>query len=256
MPFFLPLVAGAAALTAGGVGGARVLKDELDMGVDAAAREELAQGKRKGYKTDGGGEIQRGLFEKLRDFTMGNDRDAIRDRARELHVEKLQANNPEFRSLNRQLTNLGEEERIAIGAGTTQEALTEQIGKIQGALPYLQGIDAAGGDRDGLSVNTNLGTLAGALDDAREEKKEERYVKSTAYQDQKAQQNLQNTIALGQMNMAEQRLSNEMQIAQMNNQLQMRRQDSADRRADRRDRQAAIQQLMAGLSTFGASIAI
>ena len=47
MPFILPLVAGAAALGAGGVGGARLLKDELDMGVDAAAREELNQGTRK-----------------------------------------------------------------------------------------------------------------------------------------------------------------------------------------------------------------
>ena len=47
----IPLILGGAALLgtgALGVGGARVLKDELDMGVDAAAREELNQGKGKG----------------------------------------------------------------------------------------------------------------------------------------------------------------------------------------------------------------
>jgi len=63
-------------------------------------------------------------------------------------------------------------------------------------------------------------------------------------------------LAIAQMGIAQQQQANQMQIAQMNNQLQMRRQDSADRRADRRDRQAMIQQLMAGLSTLGASIAI
>lgn len=60
----------------------------------------------------------------------------------------------------------------------------------------------------------------------------------------------------GQLALANLRADNQMQIAQMNNQLQMRRQDSADRRADRRDRQAMIQQLMGGLSALGTSIAI
>ena len=66
------------------------------------------------------------------------------------------------------------------------------------------------------------------------------------------------TMALntGQMALANKRADNQMEIAQMQQQLQMRRQDSADRRADRRDRQAMIQQLMSGLSTLGASIAI
>ena len=64
-----PLILGGAALLgtgALGVGGARVLKDELNMGVDAAAQEEILQGKGKGYNK---GEIKRGLFEQLRDFT-------------------------------------------------------------------------------------------------------------------------------------------------------------------------------------------
>ena len=63
-------------------------------------------------------------------------------------------------------------------------------------------------------------------------------------------------LSIAQMGIAQQQQANQMQIAQMNNQLQMRRQDSADRRSDRRDRQAMIQQMMSGLSALGASIAI
>ena len=63
-------------------------------------------------------------------------------------------------------------------------------------------------------------------------------------------------LAIAQMGLAQQQQANQMQIAQMNNQLERRRMDMADRRTDRRDRQAMIKQLMAGLSTLGASIAI
>ena len=47
-----------------------------------------------------------------------------------------------------------------------------------------------------------------------------------------------------------------MQIAMMDNQLDRRRLDMQEARIDRKDRQAYIQQLMAGLSTLGASLAI
>ena len=63
-------------------------------------------------------------------------------------------------------------------------------------------------------------------------------------------------MQIAQMGLAQQKQANQMQIAQMNNQLDRRRLDMQDKRADRRDRQAYIQQLMAGLSTLGASIAI
>ena len=74
----------------------------------------------------------------------------------------------------------------------------------------------------------------------------------------KSDQNFQATMALntGQLALSNKRADNQMEIAMLNNQLESRRIDSADRRADRRDRQAMIQQLMSGLSTLGASIAI
>ena len=70
------------------------------------------------------------------------------------------------------------------------------------------------------------------------------------------QLNLTNQLALNQMALSEQRASNQMQIAMMDNQLERRRMDMKESRLDRRDRQAMIQQMMAGLSTLGASIAI
>ena len=80
----IPLILGGAALLgAGGIGGARLLKDELDMGADAAAREELAQGKKKGYNPEGGGQIKRGYAEKFRDILMGNSQEDILQAARE-----------------------------------------------------------------------------------------------------------------------------------------------------------------------------
>jgi len=85
-------------------------------------------------------------------------------------------------------------------------------------------------------------------------KADNRYIDAQVASDKRF--NATQQLAITQMGIAQQQQANQMQIAQMNNQLQMRRQDSADRRTDRRDRQAMIQQMMAGLSTLGASIAI
>ena len=65
-----------------------------------------------------------------------------------------------------------------------------------------------------------------------------------------------NNLATAQLALSTMQSNNQMQIAQMNNQLQMRREDAKEARLDRRDRQAYIQQMMAGLSQLGASIAI
>lgn len=254
MPFFLPLVAGAAALGAGGVGGARLLKDELDMGVDAAAREELNQGKGKGFNK---GEINRGLFERLRDFTMGNDREAIQDRARELQVENI--NDTLGRSISR--TNQGLRE---IGAGDRQikptytdtvEDIRQQINEYNTKIPVVSAGQDANPDA-GITIDTPIPQINRATRQGQRTEENLAYLESPIYQQQLRQQDLANKLALNQMSLSEQRLDNQMQIAMMNNQLQMRRQDSLDRRADRRDRQAYIQQMMQGLSTLGASLAI
>jgi len=65
-----------------------------------------------------------------------------------------------------------------------------------------------------------------------------------------------NNLATAQLALSTMQSNNQMQIAQMNNQLQMRREDAKEARLDRRDRQAYIQQMMAGLAQLGASIAI
>ena len=65
-------------------------------------------------------------------------------------------------------------------------------------------------------------------------------------------QNLQTAMLGHQM----QQQNNQFALQQDQMRLQMRREDAKEARLDRRDRQAMIQQLMAGLSTMGASIAI
>lgn len=65
-----------------------------------------------------------------------------------------------------------------------------------------------------------------------------------------------NRLALAQMALSNTQTNNQFAIAQMNNQLQMRREDAREARLERKDRQASIQQLMAGLAQMGASIAI
>ena len=63
-------------------------------------------------------------------------------------------------------------------------------------------------------------------------------------------------LSLAQMQLGQLQANNQFEIAQMNNRLQMRREDAKEARLDRKDRQAAIQQMMAGLAQMGASIAI
>jgi len=65
-----------------------------------------------------------------------------------------------------------------------------------------------------------------------------------------------NRLTLAQMQLGQLQANNQFEIAQMNNRLQMRREDAKEARLERKDRQAAIQQLMAGLAQMGASIAI
>ena len=108
----------------------------------------------------------------------------------------------------------------------------------------------------GVIQSTDPEAIQRGIETAQVQTQRSDLVNDPIYQNQLRQQQLTNQLALGQMNLSEQRLDNQMQMAMMNNQLEIRRQDSADRRADRRDRQAMIQQLMSGLSTLGASIAI
>ena len=125
-------------------------------------------------------------------------------------------------------------------ARRTAEATRDDTGKLQ----------------DLARVSDNPEEILKAVQEAGVRQGKTDYVTSPEYLDMKNQQNLTNQLALNQMALSEQRASNQMQIAMMDNQLERRRMDMQEKRIDRRDRQAAIQQLMAGLSTLGASIAI
>ena len=240
------------------------IKDELGWSVEDAALQELRQTSRKGYDPSRGtaGAINRGFFESIGDTILGNDSKAIQERAQQLYIKQLQENNPEIADLNTRLDAVGDSP-IQITSSTKQSDLDTQLSRVNRNLPTLEGIRGAGGSTEGLSTQTDSGTLTSRLDEAQTDRTNTKYYDSPGYQqylDQLAQSdkrfNATQQLAISQMGIAQQQQANQMQIAQMNNQLQMRRQDSADRRADRKDRQAMIQQMMQGLSTLGASIAI
>ena len=65
------------------------------------------------------------------------------------------------------------------------------------------------------------------------------------------QSNFQNTMALRQMGLSDQRLANQMEVNQMQNALQMRREDRADRRGERDKMMAMIAMLTQGLGNVG-----
>ena len=65
------------------------------------------------------------------------------------------------------------------------------------------------------------------------------------------QRNFQNTMALRQMGLSDQRLANQMEVNQMQNALQMRREDRADRRSERDKMMAMIAMLTQGLGNVG-----
>jgi hypothetical protein len=104
--------------------------------------------------------------------------------------------------------------------------------------------------------STDPEVIQRGIENAQVETKRKDTESDPIYQNTLKQQNLTNQMALSQMALSEQRASNQMQIAMMDNQLERRRMDMKESRLDRKDRQAMIQQMMAGLSTLGASIAI
>lgn len=241
------------------------IKDELGWSVEDAAEQELSQTRRKGYSPTRGtdGSVNRGFWEGIGDGALGNKTADIEARARELYIEKLKRNNPKHRDLNDQLEAAGQTERIQFSPTTLQEDLTTQTSRVERTLPLIQAIKAKGGDIKGLSTKTDVGTLTEGFDTASTERTKSKYYESPGYQqylDQLKESdkrfNATQQLAISQLALGQQNSANQMQVAQMNNQLQMRREDSREARGERKDRQMMIMQMMKGLSQMGASMAI
>ena len=260
----IPFILGGAALVgAGGIGGARLLKDELGFDEYGAAQQELQQGDRKGFNPETG-TINRGLIERAGDFFMGNDPEEILKQTKAGHLKNL--TNSEAGELLQQYRPGYE-----IKDNMTQKSLNREAREVKRRQPYIDQISATGElagkytteELQKLDVNG----LQRVLKEATNAERITDYATNPIIQGQLEQArqdritsdkrfNATQQLSIAQMGLAQQQQANQMQIAQMNNQLQLRRQDSQDRRADRRDRQAMIQQMMQGLSTLGASIAI
>ena len=242
------------------------VKDQFNWSVEDAAREEINQGTRRGYDPSRGkeGDIKRGLFEQARDWVLQNDPDAIRRKAQEIYTEDLKG------------TTKGEDvadfrPSFEITSSTTQSELDNVHREVARRQPLITQIKATGELSDKYTLEElramDVDSLSTVLKQARGKETITDYNNNPVIQQQLADArqdritsdkrwNATQQMSIAQMGLAQQQQANQMQIAQMNNQLERRRMDMADRRTDRRDRQAMIQQLMSGLSTLGASIAI
>lgn len=261
----LPLIGwGALALGGATYGGARAVKEELGLDATAAAREELNQiGTGKGFDPKKG-TIHRSMFERLRDAAMGNDYADILSATKSGHLKNLEQD---------RTTLLLQDARpgFEVKGNMTQAEIDKIYRKTQRVDPLITQIKATGELGDKYSTEDLRGmdveALTGVLKEAKGKEKQTNYKTDPFVQQQLADArqdrltsdkrwNATQRMQISQMGLAQQQQANQMQIAQMNNQLERRRMDMNDRRTDRRDRQAMIQQMMAGLSTLGASIAI
>ena len=173
-------------------------------------------------------------------------------------------------------TNLGREYESLTGTTIGADVSSTKLGSL-----YKGAKDADEATKAYLQINNNKGKGAlegleasqiyqkiNELNEANQEEKDRgptgiitrTQVEDDRYKDSVRRAELaatrSNDLATAQLALSTMQSNNQMQIAQMNNQLQMRREDAKESRLERRDRQAYIQQMMAGLAQMGASIAI
>ena len=260
----LPILGwGALALGGATIGGARALKDEVGLGNYDAAQHELQQPSQKGYNTKTG-KTKVGIIEGFNDWWLDRDRAEIDRMAQEGHVENLKLSTEGKKVLKAR-------PGFEIDKHTTNEDVTKKLTEIERRDPLVARIMATnevggdytreelqGMDRDSLLSLVKKYTNKEKITDDNNNPVTQRAIEN-ARQDRITSDkrwNATQQMQVAQMGLAQQQQANQMQIAQMNNQLERRRMDMADRRTDRRDRQAMIQQLMGGLSALGTSIAI
>ena len=255
------LLAGGALLGTGalGVGGARLLKEDLGFTAEDAAQQELQQGDRRGFNPKKG-TINRSLIERTGDFFMGNKKEDILEATKSGHIKNLK-NSEAGRQLQISRPN------YQFTDSMTQQEVNKKYAETLRRDPLISKIFATN-EVDGKYTREQLqgmdsDTLRGILKDAQIRERTTldatnpatiRQIEATRKADERYidSRNLQTALLANQM----QQQNNQFTLQQDQLSLERRRMDMADRRADRRDRQAMIQQLMGGLSALGASIAI
>ena len=188
----------------------------------------------------------------------------IQERTQELHIDSLQSDfGKKVGRVNSGLQEIGADDRkITIDANTTRAGLQDELTNLESKIPKVA--EAQDLNPDGnYTIDSSIPSLSrGTRAGARTETNLAYYdsPQFQQYQDQLRESdkrfNATQQLAISQLALGQQNSANQMQIAQMNNQLQMRREDSREARGERKDRQMMIMQMMKGLSQMGASMAI
>ena len=257
MPFFIPLIGYGAAATGLGAGATAIagaipgVKETLELDEKGRGKAEVNQGKDKGYDYRTG-QINRGLGEKILDGLLGNDPTKIQENAKTGYVEGL---TEKFGDRIERTKGVKGYEPIGNLSRMSADALDQELTRRQETKSARsRAAIETGIDRSNFEHLTDPGEIiaTGARmvkDEADKKTKEAEDKDNKRYSDSQALllMNMENT----QANLRADRELRRDQQAYQNRVL-----DLKEARMDRRDRQAAIQQMMAGLAQLGASIAI
>ncbi len=225
------------------------------MGVEDAANREILAGQ---LKDDGTG-IKEGKYnwqDKFGGLLGGYDREAVEATAQRLRDEALSKKlNREYAITGTNLKGLGlNPEYIGNVTGIEEQKLSNQINsdieRLTAAEGYYNTKNAKGGSLDPDASASQITSAASTLRDANVIAKEKKIQREVERQEGRSDDLL--TMQMLQ-NQAENDRAYNFQMNQMN--YNNRALDLKEARLDRRDRQAAIAQLMAGLSQLGTSIA-
>lgn len=195
------------------------------------------------------------LGDTLRGLLTGVSREALTKRAGEIADQRLtDLYQPQANVNANNLQHLTAEFQ-GVG-GKTEAEIKAAINNDKGRANALQTVQANNPDLDVSSIDTNaqIGTIMGAgakaTNQANTDEKRRLEVR-----DDKRYQDGQDLLLLQLSNQSEDRRA-ERELRRDQQAYQNRALELKEARMDRRDRQAAIQQMMAGLAQMGASIAI
>ena len=195
------------------------------------------------------------LGDTIRGLLTGVSREALTKRAGEIADQRLtDLYQPQANVNANNLQHLTAEFQGV--SGKTEAEIKAAINNDKGRATALQTVQSNNPDLDVSSIDTNaqIGGIMGAGAKATKQAATDEKVRLEERAD-KRYQDSQDLLLLQLSNQAEDRRM-ERELRRDQQAYQNRALDLKEARMDRRDRQAAIQQMMAGLAQMGASIAI
>jgi len=223
-----------------------------NMGVEDAARRELEAGQ----LTDTGEAIEAGKYnwqDKFGGWLGGYTQEDVEGQAQILRDKGIQKRiDQKYGITGTELTGQGQQPTYKGDVtGISEKDLNNQVSTDQARLAALLKYDATpNSDASKLSPTSSTTQILSATSGLRDT--------NTKTKEKKVDDRYNDTqrLTLMQLMQSDKRADNQFAVQMAQQNYQNRALEMKDARLERRDRQSAIQQMMAGLATMGASIAI